>query len=111
MKMSDEQIANLLRRRDGMELMEAVKEAGRRRLRPILMTALTTIFGMLPMAIGLGEGSEVQAPLARTVIGGLTSSTFITLVFIPVVYSLIEQRRQERKNRFNNGQSFSEPAN
>jgi len=102
---------NLLRRRDGMELMEAVKEAGRRRLRPILMTALTTIFGMLPMAIGLGEGSEVQAPLARTVIGGLTSSTFITLVFIPVVYSLIEQRRQERKNRFNNGQSFSEPAN
>ncbi|MBC7363347.1 MAG: efflux RND transporter permease subunit [Candidatus Aminicenantes bacterium] len=102
---------NLLRRRDGMELMEAVKEAGRRRLRPILMTALTTIFGMLPMAIGLGEGSEVQAPLARTVIGGLASSTFITLVFIPVVYSLVEQRRQERKNRLNNGQSFSEPAN
>lgn len=102
---------NLLRRRDGMELMEAVKEAGRRRLRPILMTALTTIFGMLPMAIGLGEGSEVQAPLARTVIGGLTSSTFITLVFIPVVYSLIEQRRQERKNRLNNGNGFSQPAN
>lgn len=53
---------NLLRDRDGMEMMEAIKEAGRRRLRPILMTALTTIIAMLPMAIGLGEGSEVQAP-------------------------------------------------
>jgi len=87
---------NLLRNRDGMELMEAIKEAGRRRLRPILMTALTTIIAMLPMAIGLGEGSEVQAPLARTVIGGLTSSTFITLVVIPVVYSLFEQKRARK---------------
>ncbi|MBC7348499.1 MAG: efflux RND transporter permease subunit [Candidatus Aminicenantes bacterium] len=87
---------NLLRRRDGMELMEAIKEAGRRRLRPILMTALTTMIAMLPMAIGLGEGSEVQSPLARTVIGGLLSSTFITLVVIPVVYSLFEQRRDKK---------------
>jgi len=87
---------NLLRNRDGMELMEAIKEAGRRRLRPILMTALTTIVGMLPMAIGLGEGSEVQAPLARTVIGGLTASTFITLVVIPVIYSLFEQKRARK---------------
>jgi len=87
---------NLLRRRDGMELMEALKEAGRRRLRPILMTALTTMIAMLPMAIGLGEGSEVQSPLARTVIGGLLSSTFITLVVIPVVYSLFEQRRDKK---------------
>jgi len=87
---------NLLRHRDGMELMEAIKEAGRRRLRPILMTALTTIFAMIPLALGLGEGSEVQTPLARTVIGGLTSSTFITLVVIPVVYSLFEQRRQKK---------------
>ncbi|NPV82552.1 MAG: efflux RND transporter permease subunit [Candidatus Aminicenantes bacterium] len=87
---------NLLRDRDGMEMMEAIKEAGRRRLRPILMTALTTIIAMLPMAIGLGEGSEVQAPLARTVIGGLTSSTFITLVVIPVVYSLFEQKRARK---------------
>jgi HAE1 family hydrophobic/amphiphilic exporter-1 len=87
---------NLLRRRDGMELMEAIKEAGRRRLRPILMTALTTIVAMIPMAIGLGEGSEVQSPLARTVIGGLTSATFITLVVIPVIYSLFEQRRRKK---------------
>ncbi|MGB9893616.1 MAG: efflux RND transporter permease subunit, partial [Candidatus Saccharicenans sp.] len=87
---------NLLRHRDGMELMEAIKEAGRRRLRPILMTALTTIFAMIPLALGLGEGSEVQTPLARTVIGGLTSSTFITLVVIPVVYSLFEQRREKK---------------
>ncbi len=84
---------NLLRRRDGMELMEAIKEAGRRRLRPILMTALTTIIAMIPLALGLGEGSEVRTPLARAVIGGLTSSTFITLVVIPVIYSLFEQRR------------------
>ncbi|MBC7361216.1 MAG: efflux RND transporter permease subunit [Candidatus Aminicenantes bacterium] len=85
---------NLLRRRDGMELMEAIKEAGRRRLRPILMTALTTIIAMIPLALGIQEGSEVQAPLARAVIGGLTSSTFITLVVIPVIYSLFEQRRK-----------------
>jgi len=85
---------NLLRRRDGMELMEAIKEAGRRRMRPILMTALTTIVAMVPMALGLGEGSEVQSPLARTVIGGLTSATFITLVVIPVVYSIFEHRRK-----------------
>ncbi|HRD01071.1 MAG TPA: efflux RND transporter permease subunit [Candidatus Saccharicenans sp.] len=89
---------NLLRRRDGFELMEAIKEAGRRRLRPILMTALTTILGMLPLALGIGEGSEVQTPLARVVIGGLTSSTFITLVVIPVVYSLFEQIREKRAN-------------
>jgi len=87
---------NLLRHRDGMELMEAIKEAGRRRLRPILMTALTTIVAMVPMAIGLGEGSEVQSSLARTVIGGLTSATLITLVVIPVVYSLFEQRGRKK---------------
>lgn len=87
---------NLLRRRDGMELMEAIKEAGRRRLRPILMTALTTIIAMIPLALGLGEGSEVRTPLARAVIGGLTSSTFITLVVIPVIYSLFEQGLKKR---------------
>lgn len=87
---------NLLRRRDGMELMEAIKEAGRRRLRPILMTALTTIIAMIPLALGLGEGSEVRTPLARAVIGGLTSSTFITLVVIPVIYSLFEQGRERK---------------
>jgi HAE1 family hydrophobic/amphiphilic exporter-1 len=83
---------NLLRRRDGMPLRAAIEEAGRRRLRPILMTALTTILGLLPLALGLGEGGEAQAPLARAVIGGLFSSTLITLVFVPVMYSIFERR-------------------
>ncbi|NQT21336.1 MAG: efflux RND transporter permease subunit, partial [Planctomycetes bacterium] len=81
---------NLLRRRDGMPLRQAIEEAGRRRLRPILMTACTTMLGLLPLALGLGEGGEAQAPMARAVIGGLLSSTLITLVFVPVVYSLAE---------------------
>jgi HAE1 family hydrophobic/amphiphilic exporter-1 len=81
---------NQLRERDKMKLRLAIEEAGRRRLRPILMTALSTVLGLLPMAIGLGEGSETQAPLARAVVGGLLSSTFITLMVIPVLYSLFE---------------------
>ncbi len=83
---------NLLRRRDSMPLREAIEEAGRRRLRPILMTATTTVFGLVPLALGLGEGGEAQAPMARVVIGGLLSSTFITLIFVPVVYSIFERR-------------------
>jgi len=83
---------NLLRRRDGMPLRAAIEEAGRRRLRPILMTALTTILGLVPLALGLGEGGEAQAPMARAVIGGLFSSTVITLVFLPVIYSVFERR-------------------
>jgi HAE1 family hydrophobic/amphiphilic exporter-1 len=82
---------NLLRRKFGMGLREAIEEAGRRRLRPILMTATTTIIGLIPLALGLGEGGEAQAPMARAVIGGLLSSTLITLVFVPVVYSIFER--------------------
>ncbi|OHB68622.1 MAG: hypothetical protein A2Y77_15605 [Planctomycetes bacterium RBG_13_62_9] len=82
---------NLLRRRNKMPIREAIEEAGRRRLRPILMTATTTIIGLVPLALGLGEGGEAQAPMARVVIGGLVSSTLITLVFVPVVYSLFER--------------------
>jgi HAE1 family hydrophobic/amphiphilic exporter-1 len=85
---------NLLRRRDKMPIREAIEEAGRRRLRPILMTALTTIMAMIPLALGLQEGSEVQTPLARAVIGGLISSTLITLVVVPVVYSLFEKKEK-----------------
>jgi HAE1 family hydrophobic/amphiphilic exporter-1 len=88
---------NHLRRLEGKSLMEAVRAAGRRRLRPVLMTSLTTIVGLLPLAIGIGEGGELQAPLARTVIGGLTSATFITLLFIPALYLLFERRRERRK--------------
>jgi HAE1 family hydrophobic/amphiphilic exporter-1 len=83
---------NRLRRDAGMDLMGAVKLAGSRRLRPILMTASTTVLGLLPLSLGLGEGGEAQAPLARVVIGGLISSTLITLVLIPVVYSIFEQK-------------------
>jgi len=82
---------NVLRRRDGLPLREAVELAGRTRLRPILMTSLTTVLGLVPMAMALGEGSEIQAPLARVVIGGLVTSTLITLVFVPTVYTLFEE--------------------
>jgi HAE1 family hydrophobic/amphiphilic exporter-1 len=82
---------NILRRRDGLPLREAVELAGRTRLRPILMTSLTTVLGLVPMALALGEGSEIQAPLARVVIGGLVTSTLITLVFVPTVYTLFEE--------------------
>ncbi len=74
--------------KDGTPVKEAVAEAGRRRLRPILMTTLTTILALLPLALGIGEGADAQAPLARAVIGGLTGSTLITLVLIPAVYTL-----------------------
>ena len=82
---------NVLRRRDKMPLRDAVELAGRTRLRPILMTSLATMLGLVPMALGLGEGSELQVPLARVVIGGLLTSTFITLVFVPTVYTLFEE--------------------
>ncbi len=82
---------NVLRRRDNMPLREAVETAGRTRLRPILMTTLATILGLVPMSLGIGEGAELQAPLARVVIGGLTASTLITLVFVPTVYTIFEE--------------------
>ncbi len=79
-------------RDQGMEKLAAIQHAGQIRLRPILMTTLTTILGLLPMAIGFGEGAEVRAPMAITVIGGLLTSTVLTLVVIPVVYSLVDRR-------------------
>jgi len=75
-------------RQTGMDTDNALAEAGRRRLRPVLMTTLTTILALLPLALGLGEGADAQAPLARAVIGGLSVSTLITLLLIPAVYSL-----------------------
>ena len=81
-------------RQEGMPVREALAEAGRRRLRPILMTTLTTILALLPLALGIGEGADAQAPMARAVIGGLTASTLITLVLIPVVYSLFHPERK-----------------
>ena len=78
---------NLLRREYRMGAAEAVIEAGRLRLRPILMTTGTTVLGLLPLALGFGTGAEIQAPLARVVIGGLIASTLVTLVLIPVTYT------------------------
>lgn len=80
--------ASRLRIDEKLGVQDAVLEAGRRRLRPILMTTLTTILGLLPLALGIGEGSDAQAPLARAVVGGLAGSTLISLVLIPVVYTL-----------------------
>lgn len=80
--------------REGLSVDKAIIESGRRRLRPILMTSLTTILGLLPLALGIGEGADAQAPLARAVIGGLTASTLITLVLIPTVYSLVHNRER-----------------
>jgi HAE1 family hydrophobic/amphiphilic exporter-1 len=90
---------NRLRRTDGLPLFEAIRTSGSRRLRPILMTTLTTSLGLLPLSLGLGEGGEAQAPLARVVIGGLLGSMLITLVLIPVVYSVFEERVASRMKR------------
>ena len=82
---------NTLRRRDGLPKFEAVAEAGRLRLRPILMTTSTTVLALLPMAMGVGQGSEIRAPMAITVIGGLLLSTLLTLVVIPMMYTVLER--------------------
>ena len=79
-------------RKEGRDALEAALEAGRTRLRPVLMTALAMVVGMLPMAIGLGEGGEQNAPLGRAVIGGLSMATLATLLFVPVVYSLLRKK-------------------
>ncbi len=83
--------ANTLRRRDKLPLREDIEQAGHHRLRPILMTSICTALGLVPMALGIGEGAELQAPLARVVIGGLLTSTLITLVFVPAMYTLFEE--------------------
>ena len=87
-------------RRKGVEATAAIIEAGSTRLRPVLITALTTIFGMLPMVLDSSEGAEMRAPMAITVIGGLTAATFLTLFVVPSLYSLLADagiRRAERK--------------
>ena len=90
---------NLLRER-GVGMYEAVLEAGKSRLRPVLMTSLTTILGMLPMAIGLGNGAELWQPMGISVIGGLTFSTMLTLIAVPILYYVFmgrSEKYQERK--------------
>ncbi len=97
------------RRRDGMSKIDALVAAGSDRLRPILMTSATTILGLLPMALGLGEGAELRAPLAITVIGGLTVATLLTLVVIPVVYSLVDRRVDASESELAEGEGTPEP--
>jgi len=85
--------------REGTGLREAVVESSRTRLRPILMSTLSTLFGLVPMALGLEAGAEMMRPLAITVIGGLTVSTFLTLILIPVLYEAVEARKERKGNR------------
>ena len=84
------------RRREGEDLRRAIVEAARIRMRPILMTALATVVGLLPIAMKLGAGSEASAPLARAAVGGLTVSTVLTLVLVPAIYELIYARYPQR---------------
>jgi HAE1 family hydrophobic/amphiphilic exporter-1 len=82
-------------RKAGMPLREAVERACRVRLRPILMASLTTVFGLVPMALGLERGAELLQPLGIVVLAGLLCSTFLTLILIPVVYEWVENRREK----------------
>jgi HAE1 family hydrophobic/amphiphilic exporter-1 len=105
---------NLMRRDKNLSVFEAVVQSGKLRLRPILMTSLTTVLGLLPLSFGWGAGGEIQAALARVVIGGLTASTLITLVLIPVVYVTADNIKvyvQEKKEAyFGSRQVATEPA-
>jgi multidrug efflux pump subunit AcrB len=84
--------ANEQRVERGMSVVEAAIEAGQQRLRPVLMTAGAMLLGMLPMAIGAGEGGEQNAPLGRAVIGGLSVATIVTLCVVPVIYTILARR-------------------
>jgi len=87
---------NLLRKR-GLGLNEACVEAAGNRLRPILMTTLTTVLGLFPMAFFPGEGSELVAPIGKSVLGGLSFGTLMTLFLMPVIYAIFNRRSDERK--------------
>ncbi|SDZ51661.1 hydrophobic/amphiphilic exporter-1, HAE1 family [Evansella caseinilytica] len=84
----------------GMRSYDAIVEGVKDRTRPILMTSVTTILGLVPLALGFGEGSEIQQPMAITVIGGLISSTFLTLIFIPVIYSFFDRETRNLNRKY-----------
>jgi HAE1 family hydrophobic/amphiphilic exporter-1 len=87
-----------------MERNEAILKAGPTRLRPILMTTLTTILGLVPLALGRGEGAEIQAPLATVVMFGLALSTLLTLLIIPIIYTLFDDlARKVRRGKLDVG--------
>ena len=94
----------------GMPLREALIEAGRIRLRPIMMTTIALVAGMIPVAIGYGEGADFRAPLGRAVIGGVIASTVLTLVVIPTVYEILEEWREGFLSRFRKGMGVRERA-
>jgi multidrug efflux pump subunit AcrB len=84
---------------EGADPLQAALDAGATRIRPVLMTALAMIIGMIPMALGIGEGAEQNAPLGRAVIGGLFFATVSTLFFVPVVYAAVHLRLARRRAR------------
>ena len=93
------------RRKEGMPRREAIVEGCKLRLRPIMMTTTTTVLGLLPLALGLGEGAELRMPMGITVVGGLLFSTLLTLVLVPVVYEIVEKAKEtlwKRKNTIYN---------
>ena len=89
---------NLMRAR-GLELSEAIITSGKSRLRPVLMTSLTTILGMLPLAMSTGSGSEIWSPMGIAVIGGLIFSTIVTLILVPIIYHIMLRRSDQRTKR------------
>jgi multidrug efflux pump subunit AcrB len=86
------------RMKEGLDPVSAARDAGATRIRPVLITALAMIIGMIPMALGLGEGAEQNAPLGRAVIGGLLFATVSTLFFVPVIYAGLHRRLEQRKH-------------
>jgi HAE1 family hydrophobic/amphiphilic exporter-1 len=94
----------------GLDRRAALIEAGRIRLRPILMTTLALIAGMIPVALGLGEGADFRAPLGRAVIGGVITSTVLTLIVIPTVYEILDEWRERLLARFAGRASVHAPA-
>lgn len=103
------EFSNQLRRR-GMEMFEAVIQAAATRLRPILMTSFSTIFGILPIAIGLGAGGESRRPLGLAVVGGMLFSTFLTLIVVPVVYSLLSRKMETEEEVATEASTHAQPA-
>jgi HAE1 family hydrophobic/amphiphilic exporter-1 len=97
-------------RRRGMPMYDALMAGGRTRVRPILMTAIATILALMPLALGLSEGEIIASELATVVIGGLFTSTFLTLIVVPVVYSLVDDAKVRGRRAFRIAEEGEEPA-
>jgi len=97
-------------RERGLEKIEAIKLAGRTRLRPILITSVSTVIGLIPMAIGIGEGAEIRRPMAITVIAGTLVATFLTLVVIPVLYAVLDRKEFVKAPGANQARDGGSPA-